>query len=373
MTFQINYYLFLMEREFIHEIYMRIFFYTFLFLAFNQFSYTFRYYQSSSFRTQEYKNPYSTIEKHTYKKASFHLHSDEVFYTPERHSTRDIIDVYKQNGYDIISISDYNQITIPSSIQENTLSAYEWGSCIRKRHLLALGINEIAPNNFFISFLGNIQFAINFIKQKGGYVVINHPKLYSAFSIEDLMKLWNYDAIEVLSPFGDIIEFWDTLLSNGKRVHCMASDDLHYLPESYTKNLNQSFFKNLIQNLFLQRGREGEALLRYVVLSAQNTDSESILNALKSGDFYCVKKFYRTSPDPKVPKIFFQNNKIVVRSEEKFFRLEFIGKNGTVLKSILDSQTAEYELKPDDIYGRVTIYSLSGVILSNPMFFQNSK
>ncbi len=350
----------------------------FLYLSFLFFSiqsiYTINYWHTikQSYFSGEYQNPYSNLKNASYKKASFHLHSDEVFFTPERHSAKDIIDTYKKYGYEILSISDYNKITIPDLIKESTLPAYEWGSCLRKRHLLILGVEELAPAKLFISsFLENVQFTIDFVKKRNGYVVINHPHLYSAFSVEDLLKLSNYDAIEVLSPFGDIPETWDKLLSKGKKIHCAASDDLHYLPESITKNLNQSTFKNFLQHIFLQRDREGEALTRYLLVYTPEFTKASILDNLRKGNFYCVKKFHRESADPIVPEIHFIKNKLFIKSTEKFLKLDIIGKDGNILYSNSRKNFTEYVIKPNDMYARVVIYSLNGIIFSNPMFFEN--
>jgi hypothetical protein len=347
----------------------------FLFLFIQSF-YTINYWQSTkqSYFSQVYTNPYSNLKNGSYKKASFHLHSDEVFFTPERHSTKDIIDTYKRYGYEILSISDYNRITIPDTLREISLPAYEWGSCLRKRHILILGIEELAPSKlFFSSFLENVQFAISFAKKRDAYVVVNHPHLYSAFSLEDLFKLYDYDAIEVLSPFGDIPETWDKLLSGGKKIHCAASDDLHYFPESITKNFNQSSFKNFIQHIFLQRNREGEALTRYLLVYTSELTKTNILNSLREGNFYCVKKFYRESPDPSIPEIHFSKNKLFIKSSQKFLKLDLIGKNGNLLYTSSEKNFIEYEVKPEDMYARVIIYSLSGIIFSNPVFFQISQ
>ncbi|TGM52786.1 hypothetical protein [Leptospira adleri] len=52
----------------------------------------------------------------------------------------------------------------------------------------------------------------------------------------DVKKLDRYDALEIFSPFGDHTELWDRILNEEKSPHCMASNDLRYLPkEEYKK------------------------------------------------------------------------------------------------------------------------------------------
>ncbi|MCX7998226.1 MAG: phosphoesterase [Leptospiraceae bacterium] len=314
------------------------------------------------------KSPYVEKKANNYKIA-LHLHSDEVFYTPERHTVKDIIDSYSKFNYDLISISDYNQITQIN--EENKLISYEWGRSFRKRHVLIVGVNEILPSNFFIhAFLENIQLVINEAALRGGFISISHPDLYGAFSKEDLNYLQNYHAIEVFTPFGDKTETWDFLLTHKGQVYCMSSDDLHYFPESIIQELNQPLWKDFLQYVMFQRDRESEAFLRYIVVRANDKRASEIKNSLLQGDYFCIKKFNRNTHDLEIPEITILKDKIQVKYKKPFLRLHFISNNGRIVNEVQNSSVAEYPFDPKDQYVRIEVLSLEGILLSNPIYLK---
>lgn len=329
------------------------------------------YYQDNSKETfvQLNSNPYSERKSNFYKVA-IHLHSDEVFYTPERPSVNDIITSYSKHGYDLISISDYNQITYPLN-QENYLISYEWGRNFRKRHILVVGTEIIPPSGFVISsFLPNVQMAINQVARENAFISINHPDLYEAFSKEDLLELKNYHAIEVFSPFGDKTEKWDYLLTNKGQVYCSSVDDLHYFHESLTRELKQSFWKNILQHVMFQRNRESEAFLRYIVINANNKTPNEIKTSLLNGNYFCIKKFNRILKDIQIPELVVKENFIQLKTNHPFLHVSFIVNEGRIAKEYKNTSTAEYQFQTKDKYVRILMITLEGMLLTNAMFLK---
>lgn len=316
---------------------------------------------------------YNPYQKQSWKDASekvaLHIHSDQVWYTPERHSQKDIESVYRKNGFSVLSFTDYDQIPEEGRL-ETQLSGYEWGRNLRKRHAIIIGSKKTTSDFFpFYARRDNVSWTFREMRETGGYVIIAHPKLNDSFTKDDLIHIQNYNAVEVYSPFGDDAKILDTLLSKGRDVHCMASDDLHYLPESITKSLGQPGWKDLLQTVLLQRGREGESLKRYIATASGETNPQSVRADLGAGAFYCIKKHFREAEDPKLPNIQIdQKGFVKLESKERFLEIRWIGKNGEIKKIDPDTNASFYQFTDQDSYIRLEILALTGSILSNAIY-----
>ncbi|EMJ85700.1 hypothetical protein [Leptospira meyeri] len=326
---------------------------------------------SSPFQGSKIVNPYQNWNGGDQEKISLHTHSDEVWFTPERHTVSEIISEYKREGFSNVSITDYGQIS--DTENQEYIRGLEWGQNIKKRHLLAIGIKKSFYDYFPIyATRENLNWVMDRMHKLGGYVVIPHPKLFDSFSREEISSLGGFQAVEVYSPYGDDPKILDSLLSQGRNVHCMASDDLHYFPESSIKRFDQPSWKNAIQTLGNQRGRKGESFLRYIVTEKGTKDQSSVLSALQQGSFYCVKKFFHGADDPKVPTIqMTKDQTIQLSSRERYLEIRFIGQAGEVLQVNPDTSYAEYKLKEKDSYVRLEMIGLTGSILSNAIYRNN--
>ncbi|MCW7493893.1 phosphoesterase [Leptospira sp. 2 VSF19] len=326
---------------------------------------------ASSFQGSKIINPYQNWNGEGQEKISLHTHSNEVWFTPERHTVNEIHSEYKREGFANVAITDYGQV----SELENSdyIRGMEWGQNLKKRHLLAIGIKKSFYDYFPIyASRENLSWVMDRMKKLGGYVIVSHPKLFDSFSRDELMAIDGFHAVEVYSPFGDDPKVLDSLLGQGRNVHCMASDDLHYFPETSIKKFDQPFWKDLIQTLGNQRSRKGESFLRYIVTAEGIKDQSSVLTALNLGSFYCVKKFFQGAEDPKVPKVTVtKDNTIQLNSKERYLEIRFIGQRGEVLQVNPDTNKAEYSFQEKDAYVRLEMISLTGSILSNAIYRSN--
>ncbi|MCW7481117.1 phosphoesterase [Leptospira kanakyensis] len=323
---------------------------------------------TSPFQGTKLTNPYQNWKGEGQEKISLHAHSDEVWFTPERHTISEIQSEYKREGFSNVAITDYGQVTEKEN--SDYIRGFEWGQNIKKRHLLSIGIKKSFYDYFPVyASRENLNWVMDRMKKLGGYVIIPHPKLFDSFSKEEMSSIGGFQAIEVYSPFGDDTKILDTLLSQGRNVHCMASDDLHYFPETSIKSFDQPTWKNIIQTLGNQRGRKGESFLRYIVTAEGKRDQTSVLDSLQSGSFYCVKKFFQGAEDPKVPRIQVnQNNTVELNSKERYLEIRFIGQMGEVLQVNPDTNQASYEFKEKDSYVRLEMIALTGSVLSNAIY-----
>ncbi|EMY68279.1 hypothetical protein [Leptospira vanthielii] len=326
---------------------------------------------ASSFQGSEIVNPYQNWNGNGQEKISLHAHSNEVWFTPERHTIKEIQSEYKREGFSNVAITDYGQIS--QTENPNYIRGMEWGQNLKKRHLLAIGIQKSFYDYFPVyATRENLNWVMDRMQKLGGYVIISHPKLFDSFSREELSAIGGFQAVEVYSPFGDDPKILDSLLSQGRNVHCMASDDLHYFPENSIKTFDQPFWKDMIQTLGNQRYRKGESFLRYIVTADGVKDQPSVLASLNSGSFYCVKKFFQAAEDPKVPKIqVTKKNTIQLNSKERYLEIRFIGQKGEVLQVSPDTNKAEYTFQEKDSYVRLEMIALTGSILSNAIYRSN--
>jgi hypothetical protein len=303
------------------------------------------------------------------EKVALHMHTDELWYTPERHTVTEIESVYKRSGYSVLGFTEYGAFQKPKK-REGIVSGYEWGFNLRKRHALSFG-GEETVSDFFPIYASreNVNWAFQKMQRLGSYVVIAHPKLGNTFSREDLVAIDFYNGIEVFSPFGDDTKPLDILLSKGRNIHCMATDDLHYFAETTIASFDQPLWKNILQHVLLQRGRKSQSLLRYIVLADKRISESLVMADLKAGAFFCVKKLFREAEDPKIPKIKVDaKNKIKLLSNERYLEIRWIGENGELKKADPDTNQSEYQMTEMDPFIRLEIRSLSGTILSNAIY-----
>ncbi|TGN19251.1 phosphoesterase [Leptospira idonii] len=324
--------------------------------------------ESKPFSGKDWMNPYQSGDWNVRsEKIALHIHTDEVWYTPERHSVEEIESVYSKNGYSLVGISDYGRETQTKRFP--WLRGFEWGLNVKKRHVLAIGGTDDVSDFFPVyGSRENLTWTFQKMRSHGSYVIIAHPKLHSSFSRQELEAVSGYNAIEVFSPYGDDTKILDSLLSKGRNVHCMASDDLHYFPEKTIQSFSQSWWKDLLQKIMFVRGREGESLLRYISTSHSRNTPELVRRDLETGSFFCVKKFFREGEDPKLPDIKIQNDTIVMTGGERYLEVKWIGENGEIKRLDPDTDRSSYNLKEADRYVRLEIVGLTGKILSNAIY-----
>lgn len=268
---------------------------------------------------------------------------------------------YREHGYNFIVITDHNYVTNVEGL--NTIFGME------NRFLVMTGeeINCLSKNASGYSYCGFVN-AINVPKtvvpQKGetqiqslqnnidavlalnGIAQINHPNYLWLISPETLVSLQGYSLLEIADMHPEINgyggggfpgheEIWDIVLSKGKKVFGIASDDTH----NYTE------FAPHIAN----PGR-GWIWVKCETLTANN-----IAKALQQGDFY-------GSTGVILEDISFNQNSLTIKikpSLDAKVTVEFIGLNGIVLEKTYDNPTS-YAIKGNETYIRVRITDSNG-------------
>jgi len=298
------------------------------------------------FSGSTFYNPYQTMAGDAWKKCVFHLHTKSwVGLTNGENSYEEMITAYSQLNYDIIAVSDYMKIN------PQLIPVYEHGYNVKKTHQLALGAQKIIWRDYFFpQNLHQKQHVIDMLKKHSRLVAINHPSMNSSYRPEDFKYLSGYDLFEVQNGTHLSEAAWDTALSSGHPVWLIANDDAHSArPER------------------LQR----EVTFVNVVMAEKEFPSE--MCRLAQGVAFGVH-FPRQKPatmDEKIQEakvvsfpasIQMQDDTLQIVWRQTMQKIDFIGDNGKLLKTVTGSHAAFYPVRPQDSYVRVKLTSPEGLV-----------
>ena len=227
---------------------------------------------------------------------------------------------YRSLGYDFLvltdhgGVSDFEQYSDPGFLcingEELTHST---------NHTNGIGLTSTIS-------AGTIQENVNAVLAQGGIPHVNHLS-YSSLGADDLYPIENLRFMEVhnavTSDFDE--DEWDALLSMGKPIYGIASDDCH--------------------DLYAQSG------LGWVVVQAPALTLENILDAMNAGEFY-------SSTGVILNDYSADGGRMIVDSRNGDL-IEFIGQGGTVFSSVSGSY-AEYVYQGTESYVRSRITNSVG-------------
>lgn len=296
-------------------------------------------------------NPYSKLNRATWKKCNFHAHSKAWNgITNGKGSETDIWERYQALRYSVNCVSNYHTINMSFKNAPNFMSAYEHGYNIMKAHQLVLGGNQvIALDYFFPQTLSNKQNILNWLKTDDNYIVICHPNIRKVYQSADFNYLSRYDCIEVMSPYVQSFDTWDAALSAGKPIFGMANDDTHNI-----------FNDNTVGNYCTW-------------LNIDTLNANAIKKVLKSGKFYSMQlpknKPVANEDLPYLEYLNIYDNKLIsIKVNKNASKIKFIGQNGVVL-STSQGDIANYSILPTDCYIRIEILFDNDVMIAlNPVF-----
>ncbi len=291
--------------------------------------------KNTAFSGKEFYNPYEDYDPATLK-ANFHVHS-KAEQVPKK-----IYDHYRNKGYDIISISDYQRITSDSSVSEY-IPVYEHGYNLKKSHQLVINSDKVTYFDFSLG--GNYhteQQVLNKLKQKGGLLVLAHPSLNKGYRENDFQYLKGYDFIEVFNNYAVSVNIWDAALTNGYPAWILSNDDCHDITKS---NLS---FNN------------------WTRIGTREKSKEEILGALKKGCHYGVRNL---NHDEKnfLDSCILKEDEISVFFRHKADRISFVADNGIVKKEVMNVASASYKIGENDKYIRIESEKDEELIYLNPL------
>ena len=217
------------------------------------------------------------------------------------------------------------------TIDEQGFDVCEYGYGLSKTRYLCIGTKDKRKIDY--PFFQNIhykQFNIDELQKKCRFAVPAY--IDKGFKLREMRYLSHYRLLEALNADCQAVNYWDEALSHGVRVNIIASC-----------------------------GNNAEDVKYVTVVNAEEVDS--VYAALESGDSYAFA-YQRDIKDlPALDFVHLDGDTVTLQVSEKAAVIRFVGQNGVVRDSVVNSETASYCFAPDDTYIRAELVFDDGTVM----------
>jgi hypothetical protein len=277
-------------------------------------------------------------------KANFHAHSNAwKGVTDGRGDASYIAEQYRDMGYDVFSLSNYQTITQIVCEDILYIPAYEHGYNAGKRHQLVLNAEQVAWFDYpLFQSAHQKQHIIDMLYADNGCVALAHPSFDIGYSERDLIKLSEYQLFEVLNHYRISDHLWDAALSSGHPVWIVGNDDTHNADNS------------------------NETGVRWTMINTAEREKEGVLQALISGRAFGVDG-RSGKMDNRLEFVSVSGDTLRVLLTSAACRIEFIGQGGVIRKTVDSTRTASLVLTDEDTYVRTVIHNAESTFYLNPV------
>ena len=306
-----------------------------------------------------------------YYKANMHCHSN---LSDGRLSPQELKELYKNNGYSILAITDHDSIRNHSYLDdEDFLTITSMEITIKERlafesvdrHMKVCHLNVYAleqNNDYNVCYSTDYDYyspkerveailkvngqdykreygaeginkIIDAANEKGFLVCYNHPQ----WSLENYMQyskyenLWAMEIFNTGSMVDGLYEYnisaYDDFLRMGKKLFPIAADDNH------NPKVGSDSFGG------------------YIVINSDALDYSMVMESLKSGDFYATT-------GPTISEVSVEGDVVTVKSSNaKFIAMTTCGRR-TNRKLAIETEyinEASFKFIEDDVYFRITV------------------
>mgnify|MGYP001221719123 FL=1 len=292
-------------------------------------------------------------------KGNIHTHTNE---SDGDSDPKTVVNFFVEANYDFLVLSDHNHVTVLDYGNNHPDILMIPGEEVTVRepfniHMGAIGINSYVEPVYGNDPVDTIRANTNAIHAAGGIAVLNHPNYRWAVNHEMINKVNELKFFEVFN--GDkatnnlggedvksMEEMWDFLLSNGKLIYGVATDDSHHY-----KN-----FSSLLSN----PGRG------WIMVKSETRNQDDILDNFAKGNFYSSTGVFISDIliNKKEISLDIDTNSIQISSvpilfSDYKFKTQFIGQYGIVLDETWDLNP-KYKIKGHEKYIRAVITNSTG-------------
>lgn len=304
-------------------------------------------------------NPYAAIkgmDSIPWKRSNFHTHTrvkgifNECEYWPDQTDA-----AYRKFGYDIVTFSNHNELTVHPYDTALQVNVYEHGINAFKYHKLVFGCEKVNRFDHILPlFVFQKQFQLDLLGKESDFIQMNHPLRTIGTSKYQMCRLEGYRIMELDSGKSTENEYWDWALSSGRYSFGLANDDLHF-PDK-TKKI----------------------AVRCNFLYCPSAKYKDIKETLLNGCYYAMRvpdyghgdwevKYARNRNLPYVRNIGLDSATVFITLSRPADSIKFIGQDHKTLELVRNSVEGQYDMKSNDPYVRITAYFPDGeVIYSNP-------
>jgi len=303
-------------------------------------------------------NPYTGMDSTQWKQYNFQVQSKAWGgITDGRKNSNELIDsMYRELNFDHVATSDYQKINYYGSEKPSFIPTYEHGYNAFKTHQVCIGAKQVLWTDLILFQTTSMkQWIIDQLNRDCDIVVMAHPLLRHGYLVDEMRYLTNYRMMEVLNNLRISIEHWDAALSSGHLAWIMGNDDAHDV---------------------LHWNEVGR---KFTMINSPTTNREDIINSLKTGNAYGVDFFpqqdillteraVRIKNVPLINQVVLKSDTLFVRSDQMAEIINFVGQNGVLRKTVIDTNSAFYLIKEDDSYIRTEFkYGDGSTIYLNPI------
>ena len=265
---------------------------------------------------------------------------------------------YRRHDYDFLVLTDHNHLTLleygaaqrrfrkPLMIPGVEVSLRILNET-KAVHLGAIGVNRNPKPIEAADVVATLQANVDEIRQAGGIAAINHPNFTWAFDHEHISQIKGASLLEIYNGHPRVNlygaggrpsceEIWDNVLSSGLVIWGVAVDDSHHFKGEFGPG----------------RSNPGRG---WVVVKATNLDEESIVEGLRSGQFYSSTGVSLESLDSGPDGISLR----IIPAGDTLYTTRFVGRGGVTLKEVFGLEAA-FRVGGDEGYIRATISSSTG-------------
>jgi hypothetical protein len=193
---------------------------------------------------------------------------------------------YKDHGYHFLVLSDHNVFTDPAALSAVMDSSFllipgeELTASFDKLpvHVNGLNLPGLVEPRTAGTMVGTLQANVDAVREVEGVPHVNHPNFRWAFGAAELVQVERDRLLEIFNGHplvhneggGDrpgMEAVWDTLLTRGKRIYGIATDDAHHFQGEFARD----------------RANPGRG---WVSVKAPTLEPAALMEALEAGRFY---------------------------------------------------------------------------------------
>lgn len=304
-------------------------------------------------------NPYSALDTvQGWKRANFHTHTRVKGPFPPNEAEADAqetYDVYESLGYDIVTFSNHNELTVHPFDPALQVNVYEQGYSPFKFHKLVFGSQKVIHWDPLLPILtSQMQFELDYLGKGSDFIQVNHPYRTIGLTQVDMEKLSGYEIMELDTHVSTQNEYWDQALSAGHYSFGLANDDLHHARNPHLIAIRCNF------------------------LCTPSARYDDLKHTLLTGCYYAMRvpdygngdwdiKREKNHRLPAIRQIGVAGDTIRMTLTQKADSIRINGQNHATLKLAQNTDSISYVLQAEEPYARLTAYFPGGeVIYTNP-------
>lgn len=280
---------------------------------------------------------------------------------------------YRENGFQFVVVTDHEFLTDVRPLnglfgaagkflviagQEVTQILPDSSHPDRRRqaHVNAINLTRVVLPQGGSSVAESYSRNLAAIRDAGGLPQVNHPNWRWSIRLTDMLGLPDSTMFEIrnghpgINSLGGTDEagnvalsteaLWDSLLTRGKPLFGIGTDDSHYFTRPWDRSVP----------------RPGQA---WVFVRARELTASAIVESLRRGDFYASTGVTLGDYEATADRLSLAIVRTRGAGEDTRFRTEFIGRGGRILATV-HGLAARYDIRGDEGYVRARVTDSNG-------------